>query len=474
VRTPDSGTRGTASLDDDRPDRDEARAPCLFVALSADAPASTPLRLELRPRRRVIVGRGEGGVTSVDGSGDDLRLRLADSRASRDHAEIVPALGGHRVRDLGSKNGTRLNDRPVGPDQPVVLADGDVLQIGHTFLVHRASAPRVAGDGPIALAGVGLETMSPTLGRTFERLAGVASTPIAVLVKGETGTGKELAARAVHALSGRRGPFVAVNCGAIPPDLFEAEMFGHRRGAFSGAIEDRPGLIRAASGGTLFLDEIGDLPPRAQAVFLRALQEREVLPIGETKAVPVDFRLVAATHWDLHERAAAGSFRSDLLARLTGFVIELPALRDRREDLGLIVGAILGRHAPDRAASFTLRRQAAHDLVLHPWPRNVRELEQAILRALASTPGGAAPIRSEDLGLEAETRLRDPSARASESPPAPGSKQRRPLRKADLVRRDRLVALLAEHDGNLAAVARAMGKARTQVQRWIRRYAIEI
>src|SRR5439155_8887584 len=182
----------------------------------------------------------------------------------------------------------------------------------------------------------GLATVLPWLAREFERLQLVADSSVPVLLRGESGTGKEVLAAAIHKLSGRPGAFQAVNCGAIPPNLVESELFGHRRGAFSGAVTDHPGMVRGADRGTLLLDEVGDLTLAAQAALLRVLERHEVLPVGGNKAVRVDLRVVAATNRNLDELVAEGRFRADLLARLSGYVCVLPELRDRQEDFSLL------------------------------------------------------------------------------------------------------------------------------------------
>jgi sigma-54 dependent transcriptional regulator, acetoin dehydrogenase operon transcriptional activator AcoR len=264
-------------------------------------------------------------------------------------------------------------------------------------------------------------------------------------------------ARAVHALSGRRGAYLAVNCGALPDTLVESELFGHKKGAFSGAVEDRPGLVRAADHGTLFLDEVGDLPLPSQAALLRVLQEEEVLPVGATRALPVDLRVVVATHRDLPALVKDGRFRADLYARLAGWELELPVLADRKEDLGIIIAALLARLAPGRP-DIAFSQSAARALVQHEWPLNVRELEQALAAALALA-------RDQVIDLpQLPEALRSPvQPRAN---PAP-------LTEEDARRREQLAALLAEHQGNISAVARAMGKARMQIQRWIKRYNLK-
>jgi transcriptional regulator with GAF, ATPase, and Fis domain len=299
--------------------------------------------------------------------------------------------------------------------------------------------------------------MSPVLAARFAELAVAAASRVPIEIAGETGTGKELAARAVHALSGRSGRFVAVNCAALPASLLEAELFGHRRGAFTGAAEDRAGHIRAADGGTLFLDEIAELAPASQAALLRVLQEREVMPVGGTRAVEIDLRVVAATHRDLDDMVAEGSFRHDLFARLAGFRVTVPPLAARRTDLGVLIGMLHTRLFPAEHPGFDI--DAARLLLRYPWPLNVRELEQAL--ATAQVLAGVELVRADHL---------PDSVRTGRPPGAP-----RPvvLSENDQKVRDQVVASLREHQGNVSAVARALDKDRKQIQRWIKRFGLD-
>jgi transcriptional regulator with GAF, ATPase, and Fis domain len=253
-------------------------------------------------------------------------------------------------------------------------------------------------------------------------------------------------------MSRRSGDFVAINCGALTETLLESELFGHKKGAFSGATEDSTGLVRMAHGGTLLLDEIGDLPATSQAAFLRVLQEREVMAVGGTRPIPVDLRVISATHRDIEELVARGRFRSDLLARVSGFRIDLPPLRERREDLGLLIGALIRRLTGDATDRVTLSEAAARALFRHDWPHNVRELEKVLGAAIVLAGGGAV-----DLPHLAEA-VRTPALRPAET--------------HDDELRVRLVELLTEHAGNISAVARATGKARMQIHRWMRRFGI--
>lgn len=278
----------------------------------------------------------------------------------------------------------------------------------------------------------------------------VASHDSSVLILGESGTGKEVVARAIHQLSQRGGDFVAINCGALPRERVAAELFGWKRGAFPGAVADHAGLIRAADHGTLLLDEIGDLPAGDQAALLRVLQEREVLPIAATRPVAVDLRVIAATHQPLDELADRHAFRRDLLARLSGFRTTLPPLRERKEDLGLLVSTLLAAR-PD-ADGVIFHVSALRALVAHDWPANVRELDQALAYALVRRdPGGA---------IEAKHLPASVTAPGSSGDALPAS-------------REQLVALLRAHRGNITAIASELGKARMQIHRWLKRHDLD-
>src|SRR5262249_17642380 len=232
--------------------------------------------------------------------------------------------------------------------EAVYVGNGDLLQLGHTFFRFREDLP-VTGAAILDARDLpDSGSLSPAFALVVERAAAVAPTRVPVLLRGETGTGKEVLAQLIHGLSGRAGPFVAVNSGAIPAELVESELFGHRKGAFSGALADHLGLVRTSDAGTLFLDEIGDLPLEAQPALLRVIQEREVTPVGAARPTAVDLRVIAATHRDLETLVAEGRFRQDLLARLDGVALDLPALRDRREDVPLLVARLLAKLAPGR------------------------------------------------------------------------------------------------------------------------------
>ena len=241
---------------------------------------------------------------------------------------------------------------------------------------------------------------SKPMRRVFQLIEQLAKVDSTVLIEGETGTGKELVARAIHQLSGRRdGPFVALNCGGLSEELAASQLFGHRRGAFTGAVDDQQGLFEAASGGTLFLDEIGELPLRVQTTLLRVLEENAVLPLGESKLRPVDIRVLAATHRDLAQETVQKRFRQDLMYRIRVARVSLPALRDRREDLAILVRAFLADHRASTGKQVdAVSDEAMAVIVDHGWPGNVRELRNALEFAVIRSPGSI--IQPEDLPPE--------------------------------------------------------------------------
>ena len=450
-----SGPETTITLTHDVPGVEPPRCAALFVVLDPGQPRRSGSRHLLRDVDRVVLGRGPER-TAERGRRDGqrtLRITLPDPRVSTDHAALERVLGSWHIVDLGSKNGIVIAGARVARHQ---LADGDWIELGRTLLRFRdglAVAPGAALDRDGRDLDSALGSLVPAVEQVASTLTEIAPTAVAVLLDGETGTGKEVAARILHARSGRSGGFVAVNCSALPEGLVASSLFGHRRGAFSGAVDDRPGLVRAADRGTLFLDEIGDLPLASQGALLRVLQEREVVPVGDASAIPVDVRVVAATLRDLDADVAAGRFRIDLLARLTGLRLTLPPLRERMEDLGVLLADLLARHAPGRTVELT--RPAAAALWQHRWPRNVRELEQALVAGLAQAGGEAIDLP------HLPDALRPGAAPAPIAIGTGGDP------------RAQLAALLREHQGNLAAVARALGTSRTQVHRLLRRYALD-
>ena len=392
---------------------------------------------------RVEVGRA--AEREVVRTGTTMRIGVPDPWMSTAHLRFERERAHWVAVDAGSRNGILVN--ATKQDRAVVLAH-DVIEAGRSFFMLRTGAPMLeaALEPTIQRAGA-LAPLAPELARAFAELARIAASDLPVLIGGPTGTGKERIAAAVHAQSRRKGAFVPVNCAALPAGLVESELFGHKKGAFSGAVADAPGLVATSSGGTLFLDEIGDLPAAAQAALLRVLEEHEVRAVGATAASPVDLRVVAATHRDLDALVEDERFRDDLVARLSGFELELPALADRRVDLGLMLSEILPPTAQLAAA-------AARALFAYSWPRNVRELVRALERAAALAGGGE--LLAQHLPEEVATAR-------FEAPP---------VRERD-ARHDELVALLQKHRGNVSQVAAELGKVRQQVQRWLKRYGLD-
>jgi two-component system response regulator HydG len=229
-----------------------------------------------------------------------------------------------------------------------------------------------------------------------------------VLIQGESGTGKEVIARYIHNLSSRSdGPFLSINCGALPENLLESELFGHVKGSFTGAVRDKQGLFAAARGGSFFLDEVGEMPASLQVKLLRVLQEREAIPVGATEAIPVDVRIIAATNRDLEEEIRRGNFRSDLFYRLNVIAINLPALRERRDDLLLLIEALLQNLAAETGTDpKALAAEALDAVMVYEWPGNVRELENALEHAQVLTRG--ALIEAASLPERITKRRKEP------------------------------------------------------------------
>ena len=437
-------------------DDEASRMPRLIAAFECRRPLSPGLRVSLRDVDEVTIGRGtERRWTRA---GRILRITLPDQEMSRLHVRLVRRPDGWNLQDAGSKNGTMVDNVATSY---CALADGDLIEVGGTFLVYRDDPVRDVepSDRDLVAEQVVPEvfrTLSLELERGVGDLARIAPTLVPVLTVGETGTGKELAAEAVHALSGRRGPFVPINCGALPRTLVESELFGYRRGAFSGARDDRTGLARKADGGTLFLDEVAELPEESQVALLRLLQNGEVRAIGSADLVKVDVRVIAATHQDLRARIGDGRFRRDLYGRLCGYEMVMPALRDRPEDIGSLIAALLRRLGVDDPA-FSIHPRAAHAFFTYQYPMNVRELEQALRTAVALVTGHEVGVRHLPEAMRAPA-------------PAPGKQ----LRPEDVALRAQLVEILRESEGNIAATARALDKAPVQVRRWCRRLGIDL
>jgi two-component system response regulator HydG len=311
---------------------------------------------------------------------------------------------------------------------------------------------------------------SPPMRELFALLERAASLDITVLLTGETGTGKELAARAVHYQSERKTKrFVPVNCGALPSELVESELFGHVRGAFTGAATTRPGLFEEAHGGTIFLDEIGELPLAIQVKLNRALQEKEIRRVGDTNPVAIDVRVIAATHRDLKAEVQAGRFREDLFYRLHVFPVRVPALRERREDIPLLATHFLNKHArTSRREVSGFSNGAMRALTGYQWPGNVRELENAVERAVAIVSGKEIDLRDLPAELKgaqvgafpAEVLVKMPYREAMETA-------------RDRLSREYLLALMREFEGNVTRASQHAGIERESLHRLMKRFGVK-
>jgi DNA-binding NtrC family response regulator len=326
----------------------------------------------------------------VVGSAEDCDIRISDPHVSPRHAELVLEKGesSYKVADLGSKNGVFLNGVKV---QCAPLPGQGSLRLGRSSIAWGKE-----GGGAVE-AGRDWVVADPVMKETILALRRVAKSGLPVLLLGETGTGKEFLARMIHDFSPRaRGPYVAVNGALTGGELSESELFGHRKGAFTGADSGRAGALRSAHGGSLFLDEVGDIPASAQVKLLRVLETGEVKALGSDQPDRSDFRLVSATSLDLEARATQGAFRWDLYYRIAGFVVHVPPLRERPQDIIAITARVL------RGTGISLDRESEGKLLSYRWPGNVRELKSCLVRALVEAQAEGAPtlLPSHITGLD--------------------------------------------------------------------------
>jgi DNA-binding NtrC family response regulator len=357
---------------------------------------------EAIPRVSAVSGTGAGPALAMSsalatvGRHPTNDLALADPQVSGVHLELRRLGSRVYVRDAGSTNGTWFGPHRV---REIELAAGGELTVGGTVLrldLDVAARPAAASDQDFFGELVGVSTVMHELFVTLER---IATKNLSVLLQGETGTGKEEAARAIHARSGRADkPFVVIDATALPQTLVESVLFGHEKGAFTGADRRTVGLFEAANGGTVFLDEIGELPAGIQAKFLRVLEQREVTRVGGNDRMPVDVRVIAATHRDLRHEIEAGRFREDLFFRLAQVRVRMAPLRDRPEDIPVLCQKLLSRVAAEPDEPLLIEASALAHLQGQPWPGNVRELRNVLARAAALSSGGV--IRREDVAGE--------------------------------------------------------------------------
>ena len=398
--------------------------------------------------RRVLFVVGEGhlgiyplidGGALMIGRDPDADVSLAHAKISRYHAR-VHAGETIAVEDLGSTNGTRVAGRRIEPNRLIDLELGANLAIGPYVAVVLSSTGDAAAGQSLPAA---IPISDPTPRGVPDLVARVAKGMVSVLIAGETGVGKEVLARTIHELSGRKGQFVAINCASLSEALLESELFGHEAGAFTGATSAKPGLFELASGGTVLLDEIGELPAGLQAKLLRVLETRSVYRVGGVKPVTLDIRFIAATHRTLTDDVASGRFRQDLYFRVNGIAMAIAPLRARRDAIPALASAFLAAATP-RGRTLRLTTSALAVLVQHDWPGNVRELRSAMERA--------AVICDGDEIHEAHLLL-DAAPRAAPASPAP--------RAADGDERARILAALDACAGNQTRAARQLGLSRT-------------
>ncbi len=346
---------------------------------------SESLRLQ-RARLKVVKGPDKGKQKDLEsgglvvGTSPESNLVLTDPAISWRHFEVVPTEKGYIVRDLGSKNGTKISGMYI---REVLVTDGVNLEIGQSKIQFTLLKEHDEYQLSQKTSFGSLLGRSVMMRQVFAMLEPAATSDATVLLEGESGTGKDLAAENIHALSLRKtGPFVVVDCGTMQSTLAESELFGHKKGAFTGADHDRMGAIESAQGGTVFLDEIGELHPNIQPKLLRFLEKREIKRVGENHYRTVDVRLIAATNRDLKAEVEAGKFREDLFYRISVVRVRVPPLRERREDIALLARSFVQRLRPALDPTEVLSDQVLELLINYGWPGNVRELRNVIERLL--------------------------------------------------------------------------------------------
>ena len=405
----------------------------------------------LHPDPEVVGAREPLSRGEVRAGRGDCRLLpgvFDRAKVSREHAAFAVTDGRVLLRDLSSRNGTAVNGHRI---DEAVLAEGDVVNIGGVLLLyHRGPRAYREPSHPLLL---GTSWALASLLATIDEVAHDAAN---VMLIGETGTGKELVARAIHEASERSGAFVPVNCGGLAEGVLHSELFGHTRGAFSGANVARRGLIDEARQGTLFLDEIGAAPTSLQTALLRLLETGEYRVVGASELSTASVRFIAATQPDVEEQMSSGAFRSDLWYRLARRVVRVPPLRERREDI-LLLASWWAERCSRRRAHFS--PELATALLRHDWPGNVRELLAVTERLVAGQDGGELALPP---WLVEELR---PASAPVEAPPR--RRVKRPARAA-------LVASLAAHDGSVADTARQLGVDRKTLYRWLSALSIDL
>jgi two-component system, NtrC family, response regulator AtoC len=401
------------------------------------------------------------GGAAVIGRADDCDVVIDHRALSRKHARLVlaPQLA---VQDLGSTNGTRVGNAVMKGGEPAALATGECFYIGpFSFMVvaSRADVPssRMSGQDRLVVP-------DPTPEGVSSLVREIAKSGVNVLIQGETGVGKDVLASTLHAISGRTGPLSRINCAALSETLLESELFGHEKGAFTGAVSARAGLLEAAAGGSVFLDEIGEMPLAIQAKLLRAVEAREVIRLGSTRAIAIDVRFLAATNRDLPSEVAAGRFRHDLYFRLDGVSLRIPPLRERDGAIAPLALALVADASKRAGREVRTSPDLIAALEAHDWPGNVRELKAVLERAVLLA-------RGEDLApRHLAFSPRPPAAPTAPAPVHPAVVPPPPAAPAEDLSfltaeqradREKIMAALAECVGNQTRAAKLLDISRT-------------
>jgi len=453
--------------------------------LSARPTAKVPERGErIRPGEPFLRIFGEGismvyplprSGSLVIGRGKTADLRIDDASISRQHATLHVGTS-LELEDLESANGTWVGHTRLVPRERMAVHPGDVIELGTVMIVIQpgdsASAPRRMLPEPPAWlrpeeepslpkgARASVVVVDPAMQQLYRLVERVAASDISVLLLGETGSGKEVMAEAIHSRSPRASkPLLRLNCAALSESLLESELFGHEKGAFTGADKSKPGLLETAEGGTVFLDEIGEMPAPLQAKLLRVLEERMVTRVGGLRPKPIDVRFISATHRDLGAESSRGRFRQDLFFRLNGISLVIPPLRERPSEIEALARAFLAAGLAPGAPEPTLSPAAVAALKAHPWPGNVRELRNVMGRAMVLSGGGT--IEPEHLNLEPPR----PAPRLEPAPAAAPSQAAAmpegPLSQAiDALEKQRILDALERCAGNQSRAAKMLGISR--------------
>jgi two-component system, NtrC family, response regulator AtoC len=436
-----------------RPDRlpvDAAR--CLLMLVSADG---TPRTIEVGAHGDVTFGRDVGATVRVDEPG-----------VSRLHARVFRRDGAVVLEDLDSRNGTFVNDAKLRNARQE-LTGGNRVRIGSAEVLVAIVRALPALSGPPShpsVAGTSVVVADPEMQRVMSVVRRLATMPTTCLILGETGVGKDVVARAIHAESPRASkPFVRLNCAATPEGLLESELFGHERGAFTGADRRKTGYVEAAAGGTLFLDEVGELPVALQAKLLQFLERRTISRVGSTEEIQVDVRVVAATHRRLDDEAARGTFREDLYYRLATFTLSIPPLRERKSE----VLPLASRFAEELAARLgrtppVIADETARMLTAYEWPGNVRELRNAIEHAFVLVDDTDGVLQPEHLPRPVRAARPGPQGPTGELADRLSS-----------VERSNIVAALAAEEGNRTRAAKRLGISRRALLYKLQKHGID-